>query len=584
MAKPNPIPARIAAATTAAAKTAVARDKKQLALDVLQAELSALEARLKVLDRVLAKKRSNVWCADLTEGARGEVATLELPDEGLLTLIKPGAPAPTAADGQLAEREAMTGAQLYWCAAALPGVQKWRPNYRRGTITALDAAKDLADVALDAADTSSAQGLGIHQTPVLAGVPVQYMTCNSRAFEVGDRCVVRFVDRKWTKPMVVGFESKPRGCGYGVNLIFWTDTEDAVSSINEGTAAGPRKYELMSPGRYEFVTTSAPECSAFEMAEQKIIDAKTEFIGSAIAPPYPVRWERNAKTYTVLSFVEKKPVMVCQEFTKLYTQGAGVTKNDNWERRTLMWGTSVLLDGTYVQDYRAAGSVITNYDTYNNYLDITWAEWGAVVGQKVTLSRFNDVPAYSAGASQYKQLVTSKPGAANLADITTDMWFTPHEVTVIAPPVGYPAGPGMNRHELDKFGNRVVTFDDKVVRACCRKSFYSWKTRPLLESIWVTRYDLGPSDPAFVNLPEIDAAYTHNCFFDQFIVSVTPGKDGFGFRLVVYGLDGEPVKKVTTDPPLSELDPDDGFTRVEVPGLANTARLVGAMRDETACM
>ena len=157
-------------------------------------------------------KTQQAWCIDLTEDATGAVATVEIPGEDKLILISPAAPAPAAEHGVLAAREVQTGAQAFFNAAILPGWQKWKPTYRRGTLTAINGAADTANVTLDD-DVSSAQGLSINQTPTLANVPVKYMTCNSNVFAVGDRVVIKFKAQDWAQPEVVGFESHPKGCG-----------------------------------------------------------------------------------------------------------------------------------------------------------------------------------------------------------------------------------------------------------------------------------------------------------------------------------------------------------------------------------
>lgn len=153
------------------------------------------------------------WCADLTEGASGEVATIEIPGESKLVLIAPAAPPSVDADGLLTAREVQSPEQVFFNAAVLPGWQKFNPTYRRGTVTAVDEDADTVDVALDTADVSSAQGLMINQAPDLAAVPVVYMECNAGAFVVGDRCVVRFMGQDWARPRVVGFVAEPKSCG-----------------------------------------------------------------------------------------------------------------------------------------------------------------------------------------------------------------------------------------------------------------------------------------------------------------------------------------------------------------------------------
>lgn len=153
------------------------------------------------------------WCTDLTEGATGAVATLEVPGESSLILIQPGAPAPTAIHGALVAREVQSPGQVFWNAAVLPGWQKFKPTYRWGTITSLDQNADTCSVALADAK-SSAQQLGVNQSDTLTAVPIRYMECNSSAFAVGDRVIVEFAGNDWAAPVVIGFVDNPKPCAW----------------------------------------------------------------------------------------------------------------------------------------------------------------------------------------------------------------------------------------------------------------------------------------------------------------------------------------------------------------------------------
>jgi hypothetical protein len=215
-------------------------------LDLLQAEqlmlLSEKDDLLNASAGDLILDR-DAWCVDLTEDASGEVATIEVPEEPQHVLIVPGGAAPAAEDGFLLARSTMSPAQAFWNAAVLPGWQRWLPRYRIGTITALDKNADTASVHLDTAvssaphkevrewgDPGDASGFDVNldtdHTPsgvnpwVLTGIPVNYMTCNAEAFEVGDRVVVSCTRPaanprqdpsaiEWT---VIGFESNPKSC------------------------------------------------------------------------------------------------------------------------------------------------------------------------------------------------------------------------------------------------------------------------------------------------------------------------------------------------------------------------------------
>jgi len=187
-----------------------------LQLDRLKIELAqAIKDKTRWESLVLEQERA-VWCADATDDAApGEAATIEIPgeygDASTAVVIAPGAPAPAANRGAIVAREVQTGPQAFFNAAILPGWQKHKPTYRAGTIAALNRSLDQADVDLDPAK-SSAQQLDINRSESLSAVPVQYMTCNASAFEVGDRVVVEFQGQSWDQPRVIGFVERPKRC------------------------------------------------------------------------------------------------------------------------------------------------------------------------------------------------------------------------------------------------------------------------------------------------------------------------------------------------------------------------------------
>ena len=188
----------------------------RIQLDTWRGDLAQARKDLPRWQSLVVEHEMDVWCADYTEGAAGEVQTIEPPGEfaaGQTPLvIAPLAPdAHPVPASQVVAREVQTGAQVYFNAAILPGWQRWKPTHRVGEITAIDGQADTATVALDAAQ-SSAQGLQINAEAVLYDVPVRYMECNAAAFEEGDRVVVQFDAQDWETPVVIGFESEPRPC------------------------------------------------------------------------------------------------------------------------------------------------------------------------------------------------------------------------------------------------------------------------------------------------------------------------------------------------------------------------------------
>jgi len=200
-------------ATAVYAQAEAAEAAVRVPRDMMIAERNLLVADRGRLQAALVQETRSAWCVDLTEDAAGVVATIEIPGEDQSVLIAPGGRAPTGADGQLMARELMSPEQVFFNAAILPGWQKWMPTYRKGTITWLDKDANLANVDLDAS-TSSANRLGVNQTPQLNGIPVDYMGCHAQAFEVGDRVVVQFAGMNWEAPSVIGFVEHPKPCSW----------------------------------------------------------------------------------------------------------------------------------------------------------------------------------------------------------------------------------------------------------------------------------------------------------------------------------------------------------------------------------
>jgi hypothetical protein len=218
-ADPKPTAAELQALTKAAQDAAEPVFKVNAELALAQDGLNGAEAQ-KVqiqkdrgaLESVQAERTVSAWCADLTENATGTVATIEVPGEPQRVLIAPGGRAPVEADGALAARALMSPGQVFWCAAVLPGWQRFKPDYRVGTVIAVNTTNDTAAVTLDEV-FSSAQGLNVMNGPLaLQNVPVEYLDCNASAFEDGDRVVVQFEDRDWTNPKVIGFVDNPKPC------------------------------------------------------------------------------------------------------------------------------------------------------------------------------------------------------------------------------------------------------------------------------------------------------------------------------------------------------------------------------------
>lgn len=597
---PTPVPARITAATVAVAQAAGARNTARLKVDTLTAERAELAARIAVLVEVLKPVTRAAWCADFTEDATGEVATVEIPGEDKLLLMAPGAPRPVAADGVLIAREAQSPEQVFWNAAVLPGWQKFKPTYRRGTITALNTTTETASVTISS-DVSSAQNLGINPTPNLTNVPVQYMTCNAGAFEVGDKVVLKFTGGEWLQPKVVGFAEGPKPCPYGTHLIFWTPGTSLFGGPNViDTSAGtaPTNYELTVAGRYYFVSVNTPLCTAAKLSAQEIGDISLQ-ITETEDGSYGTRTV-DIVSYTVLGFFMGKPIL--RRYTEASNSSwsnAFTSNGTNYKQSSITWGAQVVAEGTVSSTGSMGGGVSTSVQTFSNFPAFAFAKWNAVVGmvqngsKTATITEI-ETPPYGQIAVRTEENRTllwapliDRPNGAKQAQLPAyDLQQNP-DVTVPVPSPGYPSGPGVNRHQLDFFWRRTY-YGTSRVRACCKNTFYTYGNRPGTDSLRITRYDLNPALEQYLFLPEIDATGTsepwkHNCFFNDHIVSVQSYPDGADFKLTLYWLDGRAPLKMSNRPGASGVD-SDGFTRITVPGLPAGARLVGAMRDEITCM
>lgn len=189
----------------------------------------------------------NAYCSDLTEDISGDVGIIEIAGNGDKGRnIQPGYaeganPSPAiydaVRDGQMMKvlmqrfidsSKSNISSGVYYNWAIRPGWQKWRPNYRYGTITAIDYDLDTCSVALDACvstDEPDGQSMDVNQSSSLSDVDIEYMDCNSAAFVVGDEIIVKFIDNDWGSPNVIGFKDNPQPC-------YWEPWRIALCDIN----------------------------------------------------------------------------------------------------------------------------------------------------------------------------------------------------------------------------------------------------------------------------------------------------------------------------------------------------------------
>lgn len=213
--------------------------RKQSTLAALQLQRTRQQRQLAALQALPLIQTRSAWCVDYTESASGAVATAEIPGESDLVLIKPGAPAWQPADGVLGARELLDANQAFFNVAILPGWQKYKPTFRRGTLTDINYDTNRANVSL-ALHASSAQRLNVDQQSTLANIPVTYMSCNANAFEVGDQVVVMFDNQNQSQPRVIGFVTNPKPCElFTITYIFSLDRFPETQNIYRGRDGDP---------------------------------------------------------------------------------------------------------------------------------------------------------------------------------------------------------------------------------------------------------------------------------------------------------------------------------------------------------
>ncbi|MDY0164580.1 hypothetical protein [Desulfobotulus sp.] len=219
----------------------------RLVLGSMDAELERLREILKGLDQDVRE----LWCADHSLALSDTADTLEINGEPGKILLTPGTrhTPPGILPGMLTPISAMTAAQTALNWAFFPGWQKWKPTFRTATLLSRNLQADTGCVTLDA-DTSSVRGLPIHTETSLTDIPIEYMACNAKAFEEGDRVVIEFRGQKQESPVIIGFENHPRPCPTHILLrvvfhrcaLYWDVVNDDFADIPwqapEGWKAG----------------------------------------------------------------------------------------------------------------------------------------------------------------------------------------------------------------------------------------------------------------------------------------------------------------------------------------------------------
>jgi hypothetical protein len=154
----------------------------RIALAALKAIKAQTQKELGAFETLQTIETRQAWCADFTEDAAGQVATLDIPGESSLLLIAPaGRVYIPQIDGVLTARELMSPAQVFFNAAILPGWLIDLPTYRWGTLTFIDWDGNTGNVTMGEA-LSSAQRLPVNARLYLqrieqvTGVPIHIVS------------------------------------------------------------------------------------------------------------------------------------------------------------------------------------------------------------------------------------------------------------------------------------------------------------------------------------------------------------------------------------------------------------------------
>lgn len=210
----------INAAEAASLPAAQALAEANGAVAVLSLRLRIHQKRIETLQPAAdaTTTRTTAWCADLNEELTGEVGTIEVVRAGTIAELQiyPGGEAGTGAawsesrDGELQSTLGGTPESNFVNYALAPGADKWRRRYRYGTI--LSIVDDSCTVELDNV------AVGHQNLPVNLAVDeqvtatIRYMSCDGRAFDVGDVVIVAFEGATNDQPVVIGFRSEPQPC------------------------------------------------------------------------------------------------------------------------------------------------------------------------------------------------------------------------------------------------------------------------------------------------------------------------------------------------------------------------------------
>mgnify|MGYP000899109980 CR=1 FL=1 len=190
----------------------------QRQINMLKAKKAALLDEKERLEKEIEEETIDIWCCDYSNRLTGDVGTIEVTTNADKPIIVPGHPKGTLAVYDYNKHGILdplynAGVPNSLTAFCMePGWRKWKPFYRIGTLTAKTA--NTGDVDLESAWADANRNLNTNQTSTLSSVPIEYMGIGGALFRVGDRVVVKFNNKDWAQPRIIGFADHPRPPGW----------------------------------------------------------------------------------------------------------------------------------------------------------------------------------------------------------------------------------------------------------------------------------------------------------------------------------------------------------------------------------
>jgi hypothetical protein len=190
----------------------------QRQINMLKAKKAALLDEKERLEKEIEEETIDIWCCDYSNRLTGDVGTIEVTTNADKPIIVPGHPKGTLAVYDYNKHGILdplynAGVPNSLTAFCMePGWRKWKPFYRIGTLTAKTA--NTGDVDLESAWAEANRNLNTNQTSTLSNVPIEYMGIGGALFRVGDRVVVKFNNKDWAQPRIIGFADHPRPPGW----------------------------------------------------------------------------------------------------------------------------------------------------------------------------------------------------------------------------------------------------------------------------------------------------------------------------------------------------------------------------------